>query len=299
MRSTALAFVLALAACTSGPHPWSGRSLCEAEIDRNAAAIDADTWFALLLRGYDPRTREVTTPAVDCTGTQVRWDAPAVSCADGSLAKTLLPARPLDQRDVVVTQLAEEIRLVWVMTGRYASGDALGPVAIVERKRSDLIVRAAGILRGYPDRARLRLEKVGTTEILVGEGERCSTPDPSSCQRAARIVPLRGDRFEPESIVSEGGACQSPAWVDLAREETERLDSGLRRRYQFTAALGFEPAALRIDEQILVHDIDPQKPATPPRLFRRAHADRTISLVDGKMVSNAPSLWVKVMTSRE
>jgi hypothetical protein len=298
-RSLALAPVCALLACASGPHPWSGRSLCEAGIDRNAPSIDADTWFALLLRGWDPRTREVTTPAVDCTGSQVRWEAPAAACADGSLAKTLLPSRPLGPGDVVVTPYAEDVQLVWVMTGRYASGDALGPVAVVERKRGDLIVRAAGVLRGYPDRVKLRLEKLGNTEILVGEGERCTGPDPSTCQRAARLVPLRGDRFQPEPLVSQGGACVAAAWVDLARQESERLDSGLRRRYQLAASLVFEPSVLRIDEEILVHDLDPQKPATPPRLFRRAHADRTITLVDGKMVTTEQSLWARVMGARE
>jgi len=298
-RPLALAPLCALLACASGPHPWSGRSLCEAPIDRNAQTIDADTWFALLLRGWDPRTREVTTPAVDCTGTQVRWEAPAISCTDGSLAKTLLPSHPLGEADVVVTPYAEGIQLVWVLTGRYASGDAVGPVAIVERKRSDLVVRAAGALRGYPDRVKLRLEKTANTEMLVAEGERCSSPDPSSCQRAARLVPLRGDRFQPEPFVSDAGSCVAPAWVDLARQETERLDSGLRRRYQLAASLAFEPSLVRISEEVLVHDLDPHKPATPPRLFRRAQADRTVSIRDGKLVATEPSLWTKVMGARE
>jgi hypothetical protein len=155
-----------------------------------------------------------------------------------------------------------------------------------------------GVMRGYPDRVKLRLEKVGATEILVGEGEQCARADPSSCHRAARLVPLRGERFRPEPLLSEEGACSSAAWIDLSREESERLDSGVRR-YQFTSALDFQPSLLRIDEQILVHDLDPRKPATPPRLFRRAHADRTVTVSDDKMVTNAQSLWMKVINSGE
>jgi hypothetical protein len=290
-----LALLLPLFACAPASHPWSSRSLCEGTIDRNAS-LDAGTWFALLLRGYDQKTRQVTTPAVDCTGAQVRWDAPAALCIDGSVTRTLLPARPLDERDVVIAPYAENVQLVWVMTGRYAAGDALGPVAIVERKRDDLLVRAAGVLRAFPGRAKLRLEKVGATEILVAEGERCAGRDPSTCQRGARVVPLRGDRFRPEQFLSEEGACLSPAWVDLSREESERLDAGIRR-FQLTASLSFEPALLRIDEEIVVHDFDPSKPATPPRLVRRAHGDRVITVSDSKMVVSAQSLWMKAVNA--
>ncbi|MFL5275551.1 MAG: hypothetical protein ACJ79O_00240 [Myxococcales bacterium] len=291
-----LVLLVPLFACASAPHTWSGRTLCEGAIDRNAPSVEPATWFALLVRGYDPRTGAVTTPAVDCTGTQVRWDAPAALCIDGAVTRTLLPARPLDARDLVVTSYAENIQLVWVMTARYAVGDALGPVAIVERKGGDLVVRAAGVLRAYRDRVKLRLEKVGRTEILVAEGERCARSDASTCQRGARLVPLHGDRFEPEAFVSDAGACVSPAWVDLSREESERLDFG-RRRFQLAASLAFEPSLIRVDEEVVIHDSDPSKPATPPRLFRRAHADRTITVSDGKMVASGQSLWMKAVNA--
>jgi hypothetical protein len=289
---------LLVLACTAVPHSWSKGNLCDLELKRGAA-VRYETWLALLLRGYDPATREVTNPAVDCTGMQVKWDAPANACFDGSLSTTLLPGRPLDERDVVVTPYAEDILLVWVMTGRYASGDALGAVGIVENRHSELVVRAAGALRAYPERTRLRVERLGNTEILIAEGERCPSSDPASCHRAARLLPLHGDRFVPEPIVSEAGSCVSAAWIDLSRQETERLDSGWRRRYQLAAALTFQPALLRIEEQLVVYDLDPQKPNTPPRLFRRANSDRTISLVNGKLVATGQSLWAKVVGARQ
>ncbi|MFL5246228.1 MAG: hypothetical protein ACJ79V_00270, partial [Myxococcales bacterium] len=133
-------------------------------------------------------------------------------------------------------------------------------------------------------------------EILVAEGERCARSDASTCHRGARLVPLRGARFEPEALVSDAGACVSPAWVDLSREESERLDFG-RRRFQLAASLAFEPSLIRIDEEVLVHDFDASKPATPPRLLRRAHADRTITVSDGKMVASGQSLWMKAVNA--
>jgi hypothetical protein len=143
---------------------------------------------------------------------------------------------------------------------------------------------------------KLRLEKVGPTEILVAEGERCARNDPSTCQRGARLVPLRGNRFEPEPFVSDAGSCLSPAWVDLSREESERIDAG-RRRFQLAASLAFEPSRVRIDEEIVVQDLDPSKPATPPRLVRRAHGDRVITVSDGKMMADGQSLWMKAVNA--
>ena len=104
---------------------------------------------------------------------------------------------------------------------------------------------------------------------------------------------------EPEPLVSDAGGCVSPAWIDLSRQESEGLDSGLRRRYELAASLGFEPSLVRIDEEILVQEIDPSKRAAPPRLLRRAHADRIVTVSDGKMVANAPSLWMKVINASE
>jgi hypothetical protein len=290
--------LLALCACASSPRPWSGRTLCEGTTNPEKASIDAGAWFALLLRGYDPRTGTIPTPAVDCTGAEVQWDAPGLLCLDGAFAKRLLPARRLEARDVAVAPYGDDVQLVWVMTGRYVSGEAVGPVAVVERRRGDLLVRAAGLMRTYPERVSLRLEKIGATTVLVGEGEVCPRRDRSSCQRGARLVPLRGDRFRPEALFSERGDCLSAAWIDLGREESERLDTGIRR-YQFSASLSFEQSLLRIDEQILVNEIDPRNTAAPPRLVRRDHADRVVTMSGDKMVAHAPSLWMKVINASE
>jgi hypothetical protein len=291
--------MMALSACAGAQHPWSSNELCELEKDWNAQVKEHETWIALVLRGYDPETRKVTTPAVDCTGTQVRWEAPAAACFDNSLFKTMLPGRPLGEKDVVISPLGEDLQLVWIATYRYASGDAAGPVAVVQTKSRKLVVRALGVLRGYTERAKMRLEKLGDAELLVAEGEHCASADPASCQRAARVMVFRGERFVPEPVLSEAGACISPAWFDLSREESEALEAGRRRRYQLTATLLFEPEAIRLDEQMVVNDVDARQKSAPPRLYRKAQAERTVRLVDGKLVSTGRSLWSKVLKAGE
>jgi hypothetical protein len=298
LRRAVLAVAATLAGCAGAQHLWSRQSLCELEREQDGPVRSHETWLALLLRGYDPATHRATTPAIDCTNVQVRWEGPVVTCFDGALSKTLLPDRPLGEKDVVATPLGDDIQLVWVQTSRFASGDALGPVAIVEMKPRRLIVRAIGVLRGYSTRARLRLEKLGGTEVLVAEGESCTSEDPASCQRAARVVPLRGERFATEPLVSTVGACVSAAWFDLAREEIEPLESGWKRRFRLDAALTFESDTLRIQEQLAIHDLDPHKPLAPPRLFRRAQGERTVQLLDGSMVAAGKPLWTKVVMKK-
>jgi hypothetical protein len=285
-----------LASCAGAQRPWSGEAYCELP-PAEAAVPGHEKWLRLLLRGYDVGTHRVTTPALDCTSAQVRWEAPAAACFDNALATTLLPERPLGERDVVVSTVGEGFGLVWVITNRYASGDALGPVAVVEQRGERLVVRAIGALRAYPDRATLRLERIGATTVLVAEGQLCGGADPASCVRSVRVMPLRRDRFSQEPLFSDAGACVSPAWFDLARQDAERLESGWTRRHQLAASLVFAPEGLHVQESLVVNDADPRQPQAQPRLHRRAQSERTVKEASGRLVVDGRSLWQQVVAA--
>jgi hypothetical protein len=239
----------------------------------------------------------VTSPALDCTTAQVRWEAPAFACFDNSLATTMLPPRPLADADVVVSRIGEGFGITWVVTNRFASGDALGPVAIVEQKDDRLVVHALGALRAYPDKATLRLEKLGGLTVLVAEGQLCASADPATCVRSARVMPLRGDRFSAEPLFSEAGACASPAWFDLDRRESARLETGWLRRNTLAASLVFGPEGLRVEEQLVVHDLDPKDKQARPRVFRKADGERTVRPVEAKLVTTGRSVWSAVVSA--
>lgn len=299
MRRTLLALLILATGCAGGGHPWSGNWLCEADKEAPGDPADPMDWVRLLLRGFDPKTGRATSPAVDCTGAQVKWEAPALLCADASMAKTLLPDRPLGPDDVVVSPIDDVHRLVWVVTNRYASGDGLGPAAVVQVRGRKLVVRAIGTLRANVLRAKLRLEAMGKGEALVAEGEHCGSADPASCNRAARVMPFLRDRFWPIAVTNDAGGCLSPAWFHLAREEGERLSSGWRRRYRLDAALRFDPAGFTVQEQVVVHDVDPRNPAAPARLFRRAESEQLVRVEGSRLVSEGSSLWTRIMAARE
>ena len=288
--------LLVMSGCASSPHPWSHASVCERELHGN---VERETWLQLLLQGFDPGTGRATSPAVDCSGTQVRWDAPAFECADPSTASAMLPERPLTAEDVVVEALGDETFLVWVITNRFASGDGLGPVAVAKVHGSRVTIRAIGPLRANLTRPRLRLEKVGASEFLVAEGEQCAGRDVASCTRAARVLPLAGtERFRPSPVTDAAGTCMSGAWVYLSREETEKLPSGWLRRYRLDATLAFGADSVTVGEQVAIHDLDP-KDGAPPRLFRRAENDRKLVYDGIRLVADQPALWTKMMSARE
>lgn len=291
------ALALAAGGCV-GRHPWSWQSVCEAPRDPGREP-DGRAYLALLLQGWDPATRRATSPPVDCSGAQVRWDGPALACEDGATARSLLPDRPLGPDDVIVSPLDDAIRLVWVVTNRFASGDALGPAAIVELRHGRLVVRALGPLRANPLRARLRLERLAGSEALVAEGDQCASADPASCVRGVRVLPIRGERLVSRAVRDAAGACVSPAWFDVSREDAERLPSGWRRRTRLGSALAFGPSGISLDEQVLVEDVDPRQPAGHSRLFRKAQSRLEIRLVDGELVTTGRTLWSRMHRARE
>jgi hypothetical protein len=290
----ALAAVLLAAGCaTANQAPWAEQRLCRSEkIWR--AQVTPQGWLEFLLKGFDPRTRRATSPALDCSGEQVIWPGAGLACVDSALARTSLPERELGDEDVVVSQISPEIVLVWIATTRYASGEAMGPVALVDVAGREVVVRAKGVLRAFPTRARLRLEQAGGSEWLAAEGERCAPDAPASCERAARLLRLAGARFLPETFATAEGRCVSPGVVHLLRRESEALPSGWRRTKELTAQLTFAPAGVQVQELLTIRDADPRQPQTPPRLYRRAEGDWTVSLQDGRAVASGGSVWERM-----
>jgi hypothetical protein len=295
-RLGVVAALSALAAgCSGAPRAsWADQQACWIETAEGQAPTP-DLWMGFLLRGLDPRTRQATTPAIDCLGNQVIWDGPGLACSDNSLARALLPGRPLAADDVVVSPVGEGTSLVWVMTNRYASGEAMGPVALVTAGRREQVARVLGTLRAFAVRPRLRLERLGEVDLLVAEGERCGGEGAAvSCERGLRLMSIRGNRFVPETVLSEAGACETPGFLFLMREESEPLPSGWRRRHELNASVAFGPAAIAVQELLVIRDADPRTPASPGRVFRRAEDQLSISWKNGRLAASSSSLWSRM-----
>ena len=289
----ALAALAALALGCGGHLPWrSEPALCTLERASGEGEPDAETWIALLLRGYDAATRRVTSPPIDCTGAQIRWEAPALRCDDVRAASTKLPDGPLGGADVIASRASPDATLVWIATTRYATGDAAGPVALVKTDGRQLRVVALGVLRAYRDRARLRLEDLGPTKVVVADGELCPKGGAGSCGRASRVVPLRGNRFEPIPLSGEDGRCVAPAWFDLSRQEEVRTREGAER-LELTATMIFSggpKGTLAVEEQAVVHEVLRGERQVSARVLRRAQSTIVVRWENDRLRANAAPL---------
>lgn len=287
-----------LAGCATVQKP----SMCFAEAGANARSFPTpETWFTLLLHGYDKETGAAPRPAVDCTGAPVWAQDPAADeCVEaGPDAFPLPPPEKLTEDDLVMETLQAGQRLVWVLTRRFTNGEALGPVALVETTDQGFRVDALGSLRAMPKNAKLRLETVQGTRVLVAEGDACSTEGEEVCRRHARIMPLRQNRFFTESVSDKARACLGAAWFPLSREMSFELPNGLRRKFELTSTLTYDDKGISVQEQVQVSDSDPNQPDVAPRLYRRAQDTRTLVLADNALVAPKASLWVRMVEQQE
>jgi hypothetical protein len=257
-----------------------------------------DDWFALLLHGFDRQQGNASSPSVDCSGVPVVWQEPQPSeCREpGPEAKALPPPARLTEEDLVLDTVSANLRLVWIVARRFSNGEGLGPVGLVERTPEGYVVRALGSLRAYPRQARLRLEKTKTATLLVAEGEVCTEDTPAVCRRMARVLPKRKERFFAEAVVSSSdGSCLGPAWFPLSREQVFVLPNGWHRRVEFTSTLAVKEEGVVLDEQVVMHNLDPRQPSMPPLLYRRAQAQRLLEVKEARLVGTSPSLWVRLV----
>lgn len=282
-----------LAACVSQP----ASRLCVAEAAMDARVVPTpDDWFALLLHGFDREQGLAPRPALDCAGSPVVWQEPQTEeCREAGPESKPLPPRRLTEEDLVLETVRADLRLVWVVARRFENGEGLGPVGLVERTDKGFVVRALGSLRAYPRLSRLRLEQTGEMTVLVAEGEVCTEEAPPTCRRMARVLPLRQGRFFAEAVVNSDGECLGPTWFPLSRQEVLVQPNGLHRKVEFTSALAVKAEGIVLDEQVVMHDLDPRQPAMPALLFRRAQAQRVLAVKESRLVGTEPSLWVRML----
>jgi hypothetical protein len=250
-------------------------------------ALPAQFWFSLIIRGYQANG-DIPRPTQDCAGELVAWTADACSEPD---TRALLPT-PLSERDIVVSELGEGRRLVWVITDRFTSGEALGPVALANFDMRGVSVESLGVLRGYPARAHLRLERLGDYQILAAEGEACSDErDVRSCVQAVRLVPVGRRRFIPMDLTDIQGRCVGRTFFPRAAEGTVG-DGNQRRSYRLQRNVTFNSDAILVEEQMSVMQggwgaasVDAAASAVS-----KMTANRRIRIIGGRLVIDEPSL---------
>jgi hypothetical protein len=243
-------------------------------------------WFSLMVRGYQA-SGAIARPAADCEGQPIQW--PADTCAvDAQVVP--IEAAPLNDRDLVVSNLGDGQRLVWVQTEHYTDGEATGPVALAVLDARGASVTTLGVLRAYASRAQLRLERLGQGQILVAEGEACADEnDARSCVRGIRVVPVGKRRFVPLDVAEDDGRCQGRAFFPLRAEGT--IGEGPHRKsYRIQSSVNFTPDAITVQEQLTIGQASANSADATASALRRMTAERKIRLTGGRLVAEGPSL---------
>jgi hypothetical protein len=310
-----LGFVLGCPPKTTGDMP-----ICAAEVAGGTAVesqvqeLSADIWYSIMLRGFDRDRMLAGDDPKDCTGTSTLAPTPppllegeklaedadpqvVAGCKiGGDLEAGRLPARPLTDEDIVINEGPDGTSLVWVQAIHYKSGEAIGPVALVEWTKAGIAVRALGSLRAQTNKARMRIEVAGEQRILVVEGDECNVEESKLCQRIMRLLPIIDGRFAtvPLKLNAEdaNGAdvCLGDAAFALYEQYTSDLPDGWIRKFEIVRSVTFDKGTPLVSEQVVIKDKDPNQPEAPPQEFREASSDRSLTYKD-RYFETRGSLW--------
>lgn len=289
---------VAMGGAACGPKGPAGElPLCKAEVAGSEAeevaggAITADIWFLIMLKNFDRNTMTVKSPTQDCTGRPIEPKAEAVdACVAGEDPPKPLPERPLTEDDLLVAPLEDGRQLVWIKTGWYDNGEAVGPIGIAEFNSKGIAIRAIGTLRAQADRAAMRLETTAQGQVLVLESRRCDPDDPKTCARMVRLLPLQGDNFVEMPLKGDDGACFGAAQVTMFEEHNVTLDNGIERSFEVARSVEFDEGTVAINEQVTIKDQDPTQPDSPATVFRRANVSRKLA-IGTESISTERGLW--------
>jgi hypothetical protein len=260
-----------------------------------ARTLAIATWFTFLLPGYKLKTNEVTRPVVNCAGQPVRWTYMNQECPSLEADLAYLPPVPVKPQDLVLSSTSDLERLVWATADRLSDGEAEGPVVLAEFTPFSVAVRALGTLRALPGRARLRLVEVQGRSLLVAEGEYCPPGGVTAqvkCVRGTRLMLLAGQRFEPQPLRRDDGACLGAAYFFNSRVKQITAKDGTREQVTGSSKLEFAPDKLLVHEEVEVRAIEGDAPG---RLLRQAQADRTVHVRGNRLYASDASLWTRML----
>ena len=281
-------------AATAAGAPPPARPLCALETKLGAEQAPRDRayppgyWLTLLVEGYRS-SGEIPRPARDCVGERIRpeWDG-----CPNDLDPEPLPPQALTPKDVVVSGLDANHRLVWAMIDHLADGEVQGPVAIAELMPKGLAVRALGVLRAYPQNVSLRLEKMGGGSVLVADGEFCDVGQMGEeCARAVRLLPVVDGHFVSGPMVDAGGACIGRAFIPVRGAGTATGGE----KYHVETLVTVAADADLVREQLAIEAQPHRANSARDSYVTRVQADRQVSLRGAHLVASGPSLLSRWM----
>lgn len=295
MRPLAAASLLLIAL---GCRPRGPVNLCpslevasETAAENEGRALDVSAGLTGLIPTLDSGKMLPPAEIRDCREQRVL--VPLNDCEDQPVPAIRLPDRPLDEQDLVITDLEGDGFLVWAQAHHFTDGDALGPVAIASWTRRGIRIAAVGPLRGPAKHVRLRLEPLGDGQVLIVEGDAC-LPDGSACTRVVRVVPIIDDQFVDKPMRLDEGGCGGPATFPLSASKEILVDPTRKRRFALQRNVVIKDGLGIVSEEAVIKDVDPRQPNAEGIEFRRVSKARELLLdKDGLLVQKG--IWQDIL----
>lgn len=273
--------------------------VCPATLVSSERALEADTrvlppaqWLSLLVRGVDRTTMLPPPDPHECSNRPValEWPDEQSAAIDSRSAAKPLPPRPLTDADMTFGEGPDGQVLVWARITHFDDGTALGPVALARWVERGVEIRGIGTLWAPQRRARLRIEPLGDdAQLLVADGERCTSDDLKSCTHEIYLLPLVEQRFMQADLFVDDAAI-GPARVVITERRATTLSDGWVRRSDVQRRLRLSGNTTVINELIRIRLCDP---TSKPELCReefRAEERRPLSWQDGRFTTTR-SAW--------
>ncbi len=294
VRSLSLVTLLVLGCRQSGSMP-----VCPATLVSSDRASETDTrmlppalWLSLLVRGFDRTTQTVPEQPRECSGQRIaiEWPDNKSAAADSRAGAKVLARRPLTDADLTFGEGPDGQLLVWARVEHFDDGTAMGPVALARWVERGVEIRGIGTLWAPQRRARLRIEPLGEdAQLLVADGERCTSEELRSCTHEIYLLPLVEQRFVQASLVEEDGGIGPARVVTFERRDTPQPDGWIRRS-EVQRRLRLNSDQTVISEAIRIRLCDP---SARPELCQEeftAQEDRPLAWQDGRFTTT-PSAW--------
>jgi hypothetical protein len=245
------------------------KALAPADTTDNGAPRPEAYWSVMFpkFRGFGAAVEPTTA---DCVGENVLappGGPPVTSPTIGAGDLTIAPGD-------------EGLQVAWLKAAAVSDRVALGPLALLRPRASELDVYAIGAYHGSTRHSRFELAKIGSTPVLVVRDEACGDAKPGGeCESSLRFYLVGGGRLaEAASTLEE--RTQLGTMKDVGRVAW-RLT---------TEPPTFDATSVHVKEKLSVRDSGDDE-------VRRSEGERVFTLRGLTLVAGADSVWSQVKST--
>ncbi len=257
--------------------------------------IEHTTWEqVLLLQRPEAAGQPKTAPSerfFDCTGAAFSWPIQKDACGLADIEFEYPAVHPDADIQDYWPHPTGAYGLVWYHLATVASGDALGPVALVQASKNNMNVHALGSLRAFSHATAIEFIDGLQRNYILLSGYRCLDMNAENqCREEMQLLVHEGEKlFTPQLIVAateDREGCVRPATFSRTVHYTH---PPTLERFELERTLVFEDEQLFLDEQLTIR---PAATSGPTQTLRQRSP---LHLTGDTLVGARPSLMVQVV----